>query len=323
MEKYETAEAISDSAADWVARVDRSDGEKETMAELEVWLAGDDRRKGAYFRAQSAWAMLDRARVLAGGGDNRIEERAGSGWLSRRRILAGGSAAVAASVIGFAGVTFWPDGGLQIDTDVGEIRRVPLRDGSIAAVNTQTQLAVILHSETRKIRLDRGEAWFQVAKDRSRPFVVEAGDVRVRAVGTAFSVRRTGSGADVRVTEGVVEVWSTGSEQNVRRVKAGERTLVDAVIGPQHISQAGAENERTLAWRTGQLIFDGDTLGAAAAEFNRYNVRQVSVADAELASEKFVGRFRTNEPDAFARAAADILGARVQIADDAIILSKN
>jgi transmembrane sensor len=221
-----------------------------------------------------------------------------------------------------AGIDIWPQAGERIETAVGEIRRVPLKDGSMAAVNTATRLAVILRPEIRQVTLDQGEAWFQVAKDRSRPFVVEAGEVRVQAVGTAFSVRRTDTGADVQVTEGVVEVWRIGDEAGRRRIAAGTRTFVDNASGPQRAAEAGPDIDRSLAWRSGQLIFDGDTLGAAAAEFNRYNSVQVRIADPVLAQEKFVGRFRTNEPDAFARAAAVILGAHAHVGGDEIVLSR-
>src|SRR3569623_137652 len=142
------------------------------------------------------------------------------------------------------------------------------------------------------------------------------------AVGTAFSVRRTVAGADVQVTEGVVEVWSVGDEANVRRVGAGARTFVSYASGPAVVAEASVAIDRSLAWRAGQLIFDGDTLGEAAAAFNRYNRVQVRIDDPALASEKFVGRFRTNEPDAFAKAAATILGARAQSDGEQIVLSR-
>lgn len=330
MSERETARAISESAAEWVARVDRSGEDAATLAELAAWLAGDERRQGAYFRAQSAWAMLDRASVLAGGvkdeGENdAIEQddaRDQRGRLSRRRVLWGGGAMAASLTAIGAGIGLWPRPPLQIETALGEIRRVPLKDGSMAAVNTATRLGVTMRPEIRRIALDHGEAWFQVAKDRARPFVVEAGDVRVRAVGTAFSVRRTDDGADVQVTEGVVEVWSVGDEANKRRVAAGARTFVSDASGPAVVAEASVAIDRSLAWRSGQLIFDGDTLGAAAAEFNRYNRVQVRIDDPALASEKFVGRFRTNEPDAFAKAAATILGARAQSDGEQIVLSR-
>ncbi|MEO7689357.1 MAG: FecR domain-containing protein [Sphingomonas sp.] len=330
MNERETPEAINDRAAEWVARIDHSESDQEMQAELEAWLAGDDRRQGAYFRAQAAWAMLDRASVMGAG---RGEEEIGHGGeeeidhgsrVSRRRVLWGASAAAAASVAALVtGISFWPKPPQRIETAIGEIRRVPLSDGSMAAVNTETRLAVNLKPEIRQVAIASGEAWFQVAHDHKRPFVVEAGDVRVRAVGTAFSVRRTESGADVQVTEGVVEVWSVGDEANIRRVSAGARTLVSNVTGPAAPIEASTAIDRSLAWRSGQLIFDGDTLGEAAVEFNRYNAVKVTISDPALADEKFVGRFRTNEPDAFARAAATILGARATIGSDGITLSRN
>lgn len=324
MNERETPQAIHDCAIEWVARVDRSGADPETQAELDAWLAGDERRRGAYYRAQVAWTMLDRASAFRGGqpedADVEIDR---SAWLSRRHVLWGGGAVAASVALAAIGIGFWPQPTERIETAVGEIRRVPLRDGSLAALNTQTQLAVTLLPEVRQISLQQGEAWFQVAHDRARPFIVEAGDIRVKAVGTAFSVRRTGDGADVQVTEGVVEVWSVGDEGNVRRVSAGARTFVSDTAGPALAVEASIAIDRSLSWRNGQLIFDGDTLGEAAAEFNRYNAIKVEVADTSLAQEKMIGRFRTNEPDAFARAAAGIFGARVTFEGDRIILSRN
>lgn len=328
MSERETPQAIHDSAVAWVVRLDRSDGDPQTRAELESWLAGDVRRRGAFFRAQAAWGMLDRASALRGG--QRIERPQDvdrSAWLSRRKMLWGGGMAAASVAAVVSGVALWPRSATQvagdrIETAIGEIRRVPLSDGSLAAVNTQTKLAVRIEPAVRRIALDEGEAWFQVAKDRTRPFIVEAGEVRVKAVGTAFSVHRTGDGADVQVTEGVVEVWTVGNEANVRRVSAGARTFVSDATGPAPAVEASVEIDRTLAWRNGQLIFDGDTLAEAAAEFNRYNRIKVEVADPGLAREKMIGRFRTNEPDAFARAAAGLLGAKAEISADRIVLSR-
>src|SRR3546814_8842595 len=86
----------------------------------------------------------------------------------------------AARVLGITGLDFLAMPDQQIQTAIGEIRRVPLSDGSLAAVNTQTTLDVTMKPEVRQVALKDGEAWFQVAKDRARPFVVEIGDVRDR-----------------------------------------------------------------------------------------------------------------------------------------------
>src|SRR3546814_9504316 len=139
---------------------------------------------------------------------------------------------------------------------------------------------VTMKPQVREIALNDGEAWFQVAKDRARPFVVEVGDVRVRAVGTAFGVKRTAGGVDVQVTEGVVEVWRVGDEGHIQRVAAGSRVFVapDKAIVP--VVAAGEEFDKALAWQTGQLGFDGDTVPAAAGEFNRYTHGNTQVPDA-------------------------------------------
>lgn len=324
MSERETAQAINDRAAAWVARMDREGGDPVVRAALRAWLAGDDRRRGAYFRAKAAWNMLDRASVLGAGQAQAYEVAAvGAAWFPRRRLFWGGGAVAAALLLGVVGLDFLAAPDQQIQTAIGEIRRVPLSDGSLAAVNTQTTLAITMKPDVREIVLKDGEAWFQVAKDRARPFVVEVGDVRVRAVGTAFAVKRTASGIDVQVTEGVVELWRLGEREDGQRVAAGSHAFVmpDKAIVP--VVAANAQIDKALAWRTGELVFDGDTVVEAVAEFNRYNVRKIEVADAALGAQPMVGRFRTNEPDAFARAVATLTKARAVIRADRIFLSQN
>ncbi len=321
MSERETADTISESALRWVARADRGLSAPERAA-LETWLAGDSRRRGAYLRAQAAWAMLDRASVL-GAGDEPLPEMAPL-RIDRRRMIAGGALAAASIAAGGAWLML-PPAPLRIATATGEIRRVPLADGSLAAVNTQTRLEVAIEPQLRRVELAEGEAWFQVAKDRARPFVVAAGDIRVRAVGTAFSVRRRDDGADVQVTEGVVELWREGSGAAPIRLAAGARTfMADAPAAPPPVVRlASVEIDRRLAWRSGQIILDGDTLGEAVAEFNRYNDRRLVIADPALAHERLVGRFRTNEPDAFARAVAATLDVRIEAMGGDIRLARN
>jgi transmembrane sensor len=189
-------------------------------------------------------------------------------------------------------------------------------------VNTQTRLAVDMEQHARKISLEQGEAWFQVAKDPARPFIVAAGQVRVRAIGTAFAVQRLATGADVQVTEGTVEVWSVGNEANRKHVTAGARTFAADESGPYAVVEASLEIDRALSWREGNLQLDGDTLGNAAAQFNRYNVIKLDVT-AELRDERVIGRFRTNEPEAFAQAAALMLGAKISQDGDTIRIARD
>jgi transmembrane sensor len=309
----ELANAIDEKAIAFVARLDKEPQNEAVRAELEAWLEEHPRHQGAYLRAQAAFEHLDRLAIIP---SSRFEAQGTSS--SRRRMLIGGTAAaLAASAAGLA--LYLPTRNL-ITTPVGEIRRVPLNDGSIATVNTDSELAVHLHANLRELTLDKGEVWFDVAKDQKRPFVVAAGPVRVKAVGTAFSVRRRDDGADVLVTEGIVETWTVGEENNRARVQAGARVFVSDVSGPSKIVLASAQIDRTLAWRQGEIALDGLTLGAAAQEFNRYNTRQITI-DPSLTDKRLVGWFHTNEPETFARAAAATVGATVTQSGDEIHLA--
>ena len=319
--------AIDDRAAAWVARIDADALDEAATAELEAWLSQDTRHRGAFVRMQAAWVYLDRASVLRDSFEPSVPSPSAAALLppprpiNRRRFLWGGSA-VAASLVGLVNVATHLRNVDRIETALGEVRRVPLNDGSIAAVNTSTRLSIEIGERVRNVRIDRGEAWFQVAKDRARPFVVAAGEVRVRAVGTAFSVQRRDDGADVQVTEGVVEVWTVGRESERKRVSAGARTFASASSGPETPVQASVDIDRSLAWREGQLVLQGDSLGEAAAQFNRYNLLKIEVS-ANLQGERIVGRFRTNEPEAFAEAVSAMTSAHVERRGDLIVLTRS
>jgi transmembrane sensor len=231
-------------------------------------------------------------------------------------VLAGGGAALAASLLG--GV-LWLSSGTNYRTDVGEIRRVPLADGSTVTINTASDLDVKLRKRSRDIALAAGEAWFQVAKDPHRPFVVEAGDVRVRAVGTAFSVRRVDRGAQIIVTEGVVETWAAAAEGHRAFLHAGNRAFVGDNSRIQIEQVDAGVIERALAWRSGSIELSGQSLAEAAAEFNRYNERRIVVTDPRLGGELFDGVFRTNDPQGFATSVGTSLHVRVDLSDPSAI----
>jgi transmembrane sensor len=226
--------------------------------------------------------------------------------------------ALAASLVGVALIMTGPH---RYGTSLGEIRRVPLSDGSVVAINTQSVVEVAMHPNVREVTLARGEAWFQVAHDKKRPFIVSAGRIRVRAVGTAFSVRRHDDGAEVQVTEGVVETWTVGEENRRVQVAAGSRAYVAEYEPPKPIPASG-DIERSLAWREGQIVLEGQTLDEAVAQFNRYNAKKLLISDPGLAAEKLVGQFRATDPKTFAEAIATTLGATVDEQGDTIRLSR-
>ncbi|MBB6428159.1 FecR domain-containing protein [Sphingopyxis sp. JAI128] len=309
-----TREELDAHAWRWVVRMDASGWTAAEEAELETWLAADPKRRGALLEAESMWIAMNGSDDSAANDDTADFARPGlrASWMSRRSLLAGGGAALAASIAG--GVLFVRAGSVY-GTDVGEIRRVPLADGSTAAINTASRIDIRLTKTKRLVRLDEGEVWFQVAKDRSRPFVVEAGRVRAQALGTAFAVRRRANGADVLVTEGVVEAWADGADGNKIRLTAGQRAFIADNAAITSAPSAPASLDRTLAWRSGRVDFNNDPIAEAVTEFNRYNRRKLVILNPAIGNERFDGVFRTDDPDGFAMAVRDSLGVSVDLSN--------
>jgi len=343
----QTMETISELAARWAVRADAGALGPDEQRELETWLAADSRHRGAYVRARAQWVDLDRLAALqgpAGGTDGRFpaadsaaaepapsptaesarvvaQSGATVAGLSRRQLLAAGIAA-----IGFLGGGLsWlivREGQERYTSGIGEVRRIALEDGSTLLLNTASEVTVRLTKQQRGIRLVRGEALFEVAHDKSRPFIVQANDTAVRAVGTAFAVRLEAAQVDVTVTEGVVEVvdlktmsglgpaTTPVSRFEVKRVAAHEHAVIARSRAPEVEPIAPAKADRQLAWREGMVSFDGETLQTAVAEINRHNRRQIVVDDPALAAMPIVGVFRATDLEGFSAAAAAALKAR-------------
>lgn len=314
---------IDSEAAAWVSRLDRAGDDPAVRAEHQAWLEADRRHQGAFLRAEAMWRTMDRARALHAQDLTTAPARfppARFPVVSRRLLLGGAAAGAAAAVA--AGVAVMPQR-RTYRTAAREIRRVQLADGSVAAINSETEIEVVLTHGLRRVRLIKGDAWFQVAKDASRPFVVESGGASVRAVGTAFSVRRDVALTEVLVSEGVVELASAAAKaQRPVRVGAGSRTLLhlDGRLTTGPVSTASIN--RRLAWREAQIALDGDTLAEAVESFNRYNRRRLVVLSPELNEEPLVGWFWMDDPVSFAEAVGSSLGAKVEVRAEEIRLSR-
>ena len=306
---------IDDQAAEWVSR--RYGGTLDAAAEAEFqrWHDGDTRHAGAYLRAEALWVMLDRTSVMTHGNIKHGIATPRRTEPNRRTFIVSG---IAASIAAVVGIGYLFNRRQVWTTGVGELRNIPLTDGSVAVINTDSHIEVAMTSHLRQIDLKRGEAWFDVAKNPNAPFVVSAGDIRVRAVGTAFSVRRRSSGADILITEGVVETWHVARPAQRKSVPAGNRVFVAQDSGDIAAAFAPDEVTRALAWRERQIILRQDTLADAVAEFNRYNTQKIEISDKALASAPLVGGFRVDQPETFARAVHVVLRVPVSIEPDYI-----
>jgi transmembrane sensor len=305
----EAPPAIPD-AAYWVARMDRGEWNQQDEAALARWLGEDAARHAQLLQTQALWMSLDRQ-----------EAQSAQLPLWQRRGVLAAAASLGALMVGGAW-RFWPRQ-QDYNTKIGEIRRVPLNDGSVVMINSGSELAVRMGQSEREVQLTQGEAWFAVAKDPSRPFIVNAGEVQARAVGTAFSVRRHSDSVEVGVTEGVVEAQAQHGQGAPVRLVAGERVLISATSVVYLQSGSAASLDNALAWRNGLINLSGVTLAEAANEFNRYNKVQIYVRDPHIASEQMVGIFRVDDPHGFINAVRATMRIRVDesMRDQIIITS--
>ncbi|WP_347303020.1 FecR domain-containing protein [Croceibacterium sp. TMG7-5b_MA50] len=309
----------TDEATAWAARMDAGPLADADRIALDRWLAADPLNKGALLRAQAMLCLIyeapDRAAEMDGGPAAVAPQAEAPGIAApaRRWRWPVGFAATAAVAAAAATLLLLPGKPVSADyaTRTGEVRRVALDDGSRAIINTASEVEIEIGSTRRVVTLAHGEAWFNVAKDRERPFTVQAGPIRVTAVGTAFAVRRNSGSATVTVTEGRVEIRNTADPHHIVSAGAGEATTI-AFAPRLPAPRIRPARESALAWRDGDIVLDGMTLQAAVDEFNRYNIRKVTIASPQIARKSMVGYFRINQPEQFAAAAAGLVGGSVE-----------
>jgi transmembrane sensor len=320
--------AIDAQAAEWTVRLSAAALDSDSQRELDAWLEADVRHRGALIRARAAWLDLDRLAALAALPpgqplpDPSVKAPLSASGVTTRRTVLAASLGMLALVGGTGGWWVWRRRGGIYETDVGEIRRVTLSDGSSLLLSTSTRAVVHFDEAHRGVELVRGEGLFEVAKDPARPFIVRVGGVSVRAVGTVFAVRAVDRNVDVTVTEGVVEVADAAQGASVasQRVTADEQAVVSEAGGIQVQHVAAAEVERHLAWRDGMLSFDGEPLSEAVKEINRHNHRAIVIDDPTLGARPVVGLFRASDTQGFAATVAAALGAESSTDGDVIHL---
>jgi transmembrane sensor len=214
--------------------------------------------------------------------------------LPRRPVQA---AAALALLVCIAAALLWinSDTARSYSTGIGEQRTIQLLDGSTVELNARSTVTVRLTEHRRDVGLIEGQALFRVAKDKQRPFVVQAGDAQVRAVGTEFDVYKKQAETVVTVVEGRVETYSgaDGADAAAIVLSAGEQLTVlpHSVTRPTR-----ADTFAATAWLQKRLIFEETSLKDVAEEFNRYNRRPLAIDDADLQSLKISGVYSSTDP---------------------------
>jgi len=298
MESRELAES---AAAAWIARRECDDWSGDDQIQLDAWINASTDNRVAWLRVSAAWQQTGRLRSLRGTAGMPSPTWSGKA-LHRTHVRA--RALAGCLVLAVAAIAAWYllRVGPSYHTEIGALQAVSLTDGSKVTLDTNTRIHVDVTQTERRVDLEQGEAYFEVAKDLARPFVVIAGDKRIVAVGTQFSVRNERGELRVIVTEGSVQVERGAGEtkRHMMRLQAGSiaRAGPDAVLVEE---QPVSELEQLLSWRTGRLSFDDSRLADAVAEFNRYNIRRIVIVDPAVAAIRVGGTFRATNIDAFVR----------------------
>jgi transmembrane sensor len=291
-----------EEAQQWIIRIDRAKLSADERARLRAWLARDPRHGQLLDEHAKLWHAAGKARAV----EPAAPAMAANNPSWRHRGAAAGvlAASIAAIAVWFVPANTSHDPSQVLQTAMGQHQRYAMNDGSHIELNTKSRAVVRYEKARREIVLAAGEGWFEVAKDKSRPFTVVAGNTSVRAVGTRFSVHRAENGkVDVVVSEGIVQVTQqTGTAPAMQaRLVAGE--ALAATAGKLAVSQVSTEKmAQLLAWQQGRVTFDDTPLAAALAEMSRYGATPMTAGDPRAASVKVSGSFATNNVDAFLRA---------------------
>lgn len=344
MESNSQLAQIEETAAAWLLKSEHAaDWSPADAQQLEAWLSASPSHQVAFIRVRAVWSRAGRLKTVAAAFGDGVPARGDirqlpffelaraeghgtaapvpqpelvkhSGASGRVRFAIAAAAAIVLASVGLA--SWWLTREKAFETPIGGLTTVPIQDGSRVTLNTDTRVSVGLTDEQRHITLARGEAFFDVAKDPQRPFVVGAKDKRVVAVGTRFGVRIDGDEVRVTVTAGRVRV-EDGDEHAGRTLaylSAGESALLPAAVRKAiPVEQEPLEvAERRMSWRTGFVVFQSTPLREAVAELNRYNAQQLVIADESIEDLQVGGQFQPNNLDGFVRLLQEGFPVRAQ-----------
>jgi transmembrane sensor len=309
---------LIEEAADWFARKRSGKMTAEDLQALQAWLAVGPDHVAAFEEVSGAWGVAGALRS-----DPEIlslrEQARKAGPKGRRAVRSSAIAASLAavmltgwSVLGQGGYVPAPmllTGGEQVfRTGLGQTATVRLRDGSVVTLDTDTVLRAKETDSRRMLRLARGQAYFKVAKDKSRPFTVAAGGKLVTATGTAFAVRLEKKGVEVTLVEGHVRVEEAAPAMTLPRKAARTTGATEMNAGSKLVAVADSDwrldkvdTSKATSWLEGQLIFEDRPLAEATAEMNRYSAKKIVIRDPQIGGARIVSVVKAGDVEGFVR----------------------
>ncbi|MGE8061061.1 FecR family protein [Pseudomonas sp. NPDC089547] len=287
-----------DQALEWCVRLQDAGVTRAEQAAFTRWLEADPSHSVAWQRAQQVW------RVSGVAGNAHVA--ASSAQRQRRpRRFSLGLASAAAVLLAVSVLVLSPARWADYRTEVAQVRSWTLDDGSVVQLAPQSALDVRYSAGERRLVLHKGEAWFKVAPNPTRPFVVEAAGGDVRALGTAFDVQVLEDGANVTVTEHSVRVSRAGQQ-----AEAGEGQALH--YGAQGIGALRrVDPGQQLAWREQRLVFSDEPLTQVLQRLQPYSRAHLLLTDSSLAQLRVTAAVQAREVDAALQSLQVILPIRV------------
>ena len=316
---------IAETAIDWLVRLQGEAVTERDWLDFDVWLTASP----AHARAYDAVLAFDHQLALDAGSAKTqslaapLDAKVIPLRPARRVWMWSAGAAIAAAFV--AGAILLPRSGLGAHevtyvTGVGEHRTIALEDGSRIEMNAASRMTVRFERHARRVELGDAQAFFDVAKDPSRPFEISAGDTQVRVVGTQFDVRHRDGQVAVNVQRGLVEVRPDlphGAAPFQLRPGQGlshrEGRVADARLSTVAV-------EEVAGWRQGRLIYRDEPLSQIAGDLNRLFPRPVKLGDSEVANLRLSGVLIVDEQDAMVDRLSHLLPVRTTTTKDAIVI---
>lgn len=299
---------INTTAANWIERRDRDEWSETDQSDLNTWLDQSPAHRAAFWRLEAAWKDTNRLTAFKPSSRHAAQTRT----VASRPIFKFAAAVLLLAVCGGATVLYMttPDW-KSYSTTIGGREILTLGDGTKIELNTDSAVRVAQTAHSRNVWLDKGEAYFDVTHDATRPFTVMVGDRRITDLGTKFIIRRDTDRLKVAVLDGRVQLEPKNGETKPTVLTQGD-VIVATNTKLTHSRAPSKQLEADLGWRTGVLVFNDRTLADVAAEFNRYNTRKLIVADEKAAQTRIAGTFRADNIDAFVNTAHRVLGLKVE-----------
>ena len=279
MSNVQKHDGLDRTATQWVVRLTSGNASDRDLDAARSWCRQSRDHHAAFERASRLWRMA---------GPQLSQPRHCVRASHIKRL-----AAVIVLAVGIALLSIHDNWGADYRTPVGEQRRVQLEDGSSILLDSGTAVDVEYSANRRTIRLRKGQALFDVASDRERPFVVNAETLTATAVGTTYAVRRSEERAEVIVEEGRVAVVAPGVNPAV--LTAGERFEMGSDVRSAAVKTVSTRD--ALAWQRGVLVFDLVPLEQVVAELNRHRRGYIAIANPDVRNLKVSGVFRLDRLD--------------------------